>query len=165
MKTPHASFQHPASHEFHQIIWKTIHCLITNTKTEYLPCFIVKSINKIPPYLMAYYCLLWHRSNALVLLALPHNKHVLTYSTLDCLTWEQWPAAWTGILDWHSTSSTRHGIISEWMPGSIQSILTSVNTLFSSHLKKKISTVHSDIYIFNEKPCSSTYCVTFKYMI
>ena len=58
MKTPHASseimeinyksppFQHPALHEFHKIICKTIPCLIT--KTEVFTLFSFKIWNKMP---------------------------------------------------------------------------------------------------------------------
>ena len=146
MKTPHASFQHPASHRFHQINWKPTPCLIT--KTEYLPCFIVKSEIKCVP--TSWLIIAFSDTDLTLQFCFPCHRisNVLTYSTFDCLTWEQWPAAWTGILDWCSTSRTIHGIISIWIPGNIQSISTSVDTLFSSHLKKKISTVHSDIYIY-----------------
>ena len=59
MKTPHASseileinyksppFQHPALHEFHKIICKTIPCLIT--KTEVFTLFYFEIWNKMPP--------------------------------------------------------------------------------------------------------------------
>ena len=64
----------PASQIFHQINWKTTHCLIN--RTECLPYFIVK-------FQVAQYCLLWHRSNASVFR--PHlacfSKNLKKYSS------------------------------------------------------------------------------------
>ena len=64
----------PASQRFHQINWKTTHCLIN--RTECLPYFIVK-------FQVAQYCLLWHRSNASVFR--PHlacfSKNLKKYSS------------------------------------------------------------------------------------